>query len=164
MKFEIRQAETSDGKNLASLSIQVWLDTYAQEGVKSSYTDYIFEYFTQKEFENRIENKRYEIFVAVQGKYLLGYIMLDFASFHKTENNGFEIERLYVSRHVKGQGIGKKLLAKMADKCGKTSWLTANVINIDAIEFYKHLGFEDIDEILFILDGEKLENRVLAWK
>ena len=164
MTFTIRDAEISDCQNLASLSIQVWLDTYALEGVKSSFSSYIWDSFTQQEFEEKLNSTRYKMFVAEQGEYLLGYIMLDFNSFHKDESNGFEIARLYVSRHFKGQGIGKSLLNEMAVKCGKKSWLAAYIGNAEAINFYKYLGFNDIDEAIFILDDERVENRILAWK
>lgn len=164
MAFMIRDAELADCQNLASLSIQVWLDTYALEGVRSSFSSYIWDCFTQAAFENKLNDTRYKIFVASRDEYLLGYIMLDFESFHKDQSNGFEIARLYVSRHFKGQGIGKTLLNEMIGKCGKKSWLAAYIGNVDAINFYKYLGFEDIDEAIFILDDERVENRILAWK
>ena len=141
---------------------QVWLDTYAIEGVKDSFSDYLFGSFLPEHFENKLRNNRYAMIVAIRDDYLLGYIMLDFKSFHKTPDNGFEISRLYVSQHFKGQGIGKQLLNEMDNAYGKKCWLAAYSGNIAAISFYKHLGFKDIDNAIFILNDEKVENRILA--
>ena len=36
----VREATKDDCAKLALLSIRVWLDTYAQEGIKTEYADY----------------------------------------------------------------------------------------------------------------------------
>ncbi len=162
--IEYRLAKLDDCGNLAALSMQVWLDTYAIKGVRISFSDYLYKCFTPQDFAKKIDDARYTIIIATQEEYLLGYIMLDAKSFHKAPENGFEISRLYVSRHFQGQSIGKNLLAQMRDICGTCCWLAAFDGNHDAIEFYQHLGFKQIDIAIFNLNDEAVKNRILAIK
>ena len=51
----------------------------------------------------------------------------------------------------------------MGEQYAQKYWLTTWVNNEKAIGFYKYIGFSDIGIIFFDLDGEKHENRVLAY-
>lgn len=44
----IRTANVSDSANIAALSIQVWLDTYATEGIRQNISKYVLEKFTEE--------------------------------------------------------------------------------------------------------------------
>lgn len=157
-----RKANHADVKNLVTLTIQVWLETYAIEGVRTSFSEYLLDNFNVKNYQSLLDAKHITTIIAAQNGYLLGYIMLDANSHHKTADNGFEISRLYVSSHFKGRGIGKQLLNEMKKQCGSTCWLAAYIGNKPAINFYLHQGFKDIDEAIFILDDERVENRILS--
>lgn len=55
--------------------------------------------------------------------------------------DGHRIEMLFISPHVRGQGIGKQLLAFA------TGTLSANEVDVNeqndqAVAFYQHMGFE----------------------
>lgn len=43
----IRVARKQDAINLAVLSMQVWLETYAQEGIRSEYSHHVLNTFTE---------------------------------------------------------------------------------------------------------------------
>ncbi len=43
----IREAVEEDCINLAVLSLQVWLDTYAIEGIRIEYSKYVISNFTE---------------------------------------------------------------------------------------------------------------------
>ena len=106
----IRLAKKNDCKNLAALSIQVWLHTYATEGVRNEISNYVLTTFTEKYYLDLLEKPSYKIFAYVERTNLLGFIVVNLDSFFKSEANGFEICTFYVQEHFQNQGIGKSLL------------------------------------------------------
>lgn len=74
---------------------------------------------------------------------------------------GIYIEDLYIHPHMRGKGIGKNLLAYIAylateRGCGRVEWRVLDW-NRPAIEFYRSLGAEAMDEWTgFRLTGEAL--------
>ena len=57
----VREATKDDCAKLAVLSIRVWLDTYAQEGIKTEYADYVLSTFTADYFLEILNNTQGEI-------------------------------------------------------------------------------------------------------
>lgn len=159
----IRVAKKSDCQNLAALSIQVWLHTYAIEGIRKEISDYVLNTFTEQYFVDRLKRSNYKVYVCVENNNLLGCIAVNLKSFYKKEANGFEICTLYVQEHFQGQGIGKGLLNEIKNNHGNLFWLSTWVHNTDAIRFYLKYGFKDIGSIDFELGDELHENRVLSY-
>ena len=159
----IAKANEQDCLNLATLSMLVWLNTYATDGIRQEISSYAFENFTQEKFVKSVNDKNTPIFKVQVDECVVGFIKLNLSARYSGEANGYEIETLYVVPQFKGQGIGKKLLEYVKENFGKNFWLHTWVNNQNAIEFYQYLGFKDIGEMFFELDGEKHENRVLAF-
>jgi GNAT superfamily N-acetyltransferase len=64
--------------------------------------------------------------------------------------HGIYLEDLYVRQNMRGSGLGKALLAELAAECrrrgyGRLEWWVLNW-NSPAIEFYRSLGGEPMDE------------------
>ena len=59
----IREAIQSDCKNLTALSLLVWLETYAVEGIKTEYSDFALSTFTEKYFSDLLSNANYRILI-----------------------------------------------------------------------------------------------------
>jgi GNAT superfamily N-acetyltransferase len=74
---------------------------------------------------------------------------------------GLYLEDLYVRQHLRGAGIGKKLLATVAQQAvalgfGRLDWAVLDW-NAPSIEFYRRLGARPMDEwTTFRLTGESL--------
>ncbi|MGZ5445213.1 MAG: N-acetyltransferase family protein [Thermoanaerobaculia bacterium] len=81
---------------------------------------------------------------------------------------GIYLEDLYVRPELRGQGIGKALLARLASlaverKCGRLEWAVLNW-NEPAIRFYRSLGALPQDEwTVYRVTGEELA-RLAAHK
>ncbi len=79
---------------------------------------------------------------------------------------GIYLEDLFVEPHHRGKGVGKALLAYVANlaverKCGRFEWAVLDW-NTPSIEFYKSLGAVPLDDwTLFRLTGDAL-NRVAS--
>jgi GNAT superfamily N-acetyltransferase len=76
---------------------------------------------------------------------------------------GLYLEDLYVSPKLRGHGIGKKLLCRLAEiaaerGCGRFEWSVLDW-NEPAIRFYENLGAETIEGwSVFRVTGDALEN------
>ena len=76
---------------------------------------------------------------------------------------GLYLEDLFVKPELRGHGIGRKLLARLAAiaeerGCGRFEWWVLNW-NEPAIEFYKRLGAKAMDEwTVFRMTGDTLND------
>ncbi len=161
----IREANKTDSINLAALSIQVWLHTYALEGVRKEISSFVMKTFTEGYFNKLLRDPRYSLLIFTKKNNLVGYILANLESFWQDKSNGYEIDTLYVQEHFQGFGIGRQLLSELSARYGGTFWLSTWVHNDKAIDFYKHLGFVDIGHTYFELGkNEQHENRILSFR
>jgi ribosomal protein S18 acetylase RimI-like enzyme len=163
MSWLIRPALASDARQLAALATQVWLDTYALDGIEPALADYVLSEFTPQQFVGMAADPTRRLFVAVEGKALLGYIHLLLDSPCPAGMGGrLEVGTLYVSRHWHGRGIGRGLLdaakAAAATLGESALWLKAWHRNEAALAFYDALGWQRIGETDFVLDGQAHKN------
>lgn len=158
----IRKAIKSDCLDLAALSLQVWLQTYATEGMRAQISHYALSTFTESHFQELLNNSLCELWVYIINEHLVGFISVDLKSTFNGEAYGYEVTTLYVSEHFQGQGIGKKLLSEIETQLGAPYWLSTWVNNHQAINFYRNLGFEIVGELNFNLDGELHRNYVFS--
>ncbi|MCK5312287.1 MAG: GNAT family N-acetyltransferase [Desulfobacteraceae bacterium] len=159
----IQEMGKYDFQNLTALAIQVWLHTYATEGIRDKISKFVFNKFTPEYFECIYKAKNQDLLIAVENRHLVGFITIDLGSRCGIDDfQGYEVVTLYVQEHFQEKGIGTKLLNAMMDKHGSKQWLSTWVHNYKAILFYENFGFKNIGTILFNLEGEKHENLVLA--
>ena len=159
----IRAASRQDCLNLAALSIQVWLDTYAREGVRAVIADYVMSNFTRQQFEQLLQHPGYRTLVCVDDDHLLGYVVVNLESTFERSAHGFEIDTLYVQPQQQGRGVGRQLLAEVVRLYGERFWLSTWIHNEAAIGFYNRLGFAEIGRLDFHLGDERHENLVLGY-
>ncbi len=157
----IREMDKTDIKNLVALSIQVWLHTYATDGIRIEISNYVLDTFTQNNFKLALDSAEEKIFVAVVDDNLLGYIRIDLAA-HCKESTGYELVTFYVQEHFQNKGVGKALLNFVWQIYGSNCWLSTWINNSPAILFYEHLGFKKEGYTYFDLDGEKHKNHILV--
>ncbi len=157
----IREIEKKDVKNLVALSIQVWLHTYANEGIRSEISNFVLDTFTQDNFESTLDSTNEKIFIAVVDEHLVGYIRINLQA-QSSATTGYEIVTLYIQEHFQNKGMGKALLEFVWEVYGSNCWLTTWIHNTPAILFYEHLDFKKVGYTDFDLDGEKHRNHILA--
>jgi ribosomal protein S18 acetylase RimI-like enzyme len=157
----IREAIESDCINLAALSLEVWLQTYCVDGIRTENSKYALSTFTEEHFRKLIIDPKYKLLVFIEGIYLRGYALINLESRFESEENGFEIEKLYVQGFFRGQGIGQNLLSEIINRYGNRFWLYTWVRN-KSIEFYKKFGFKDIGQ--YETPGPSQNKRVLSCK
>ncbi|WP_240651576.1 MULTISPECIES: GNAT family N-acetyltransferase [unclassified Variovorax] len=166
--FQIRPAIAADAPALAALSIQVWLATYATEGVSDLLARYVLEQFTPAAFTAWMEDADTALVVAEAGSHLVGYARLGFnAPQPLSPDIGTELCTLYVQEPFTRSGVGSALLDKACATIGERTgsdamWLTVNTQNRRACAFYEKHGFARKGTTWFVLGEGCHENLVLA--
>jgi ribosomal protein S18 acetylase RimI-like enzyme len=163
----IRPGTPADIECLAALAIQVWLHTYATDGIRSTIARYVLAEYTPEHFAHILTNPSLLLLVAEVNHHLVGYALIAFDAACPTEPEGdVELVTLYVQEHFAGQGIGTALLATsreyVRERTGSDAlWLTVNARNERAIAFYCSRSFVQAGSTNFEFGGEQHLNHVM---
>jgi len=163
-----RPANAADAPALAALSIQVWLATYATEGVNDLLARYVLDQFTPAAFIAWTNDADTALIVAEADAHLVGYARLRFGARQAlVPSASTELCTLYVQEPFTRSGVGSALLDKaratVRDRTGNDAlWLTVNVQNQRACRFYEKHGFARKGTTWFALGEGRHENHVLG--
>lgn len=165
----IRPGLLSDAENICALTIQVWLHTYATEGISSTISRYVLSEFTVEHFETLLSDTSTNVFVAEIDQMLVGYAVVSFdRTCPEPTQSKAELATLYVQAPFLSKGVGTSLLmqteAWTKERGAGPLWLTVNAKNQRAIGFYQQRGYTKIGVSFFKLGLEKHENLVLIGK
>ncbi len=164
MTLEIQPITLADLETLSTVATRAYFDHY-----KHLWYDqgawYAHKCFNVKQLEDEISDKKNLFFMVIFDEKPVGFLKL------RPENqlteqtgNGFEVERIYLTKEVTGKGVGRKLMAfaiEMAHQQHKDYvWLKAMDSSQNAIRFYESLGFEICGTSR--LDFEKMKTEFLG--
>ena len=164
----MRRARPEDALCLSVLAMQVFLDTYATDGIRPEIARAALSLYSQEAFTKAIASDDRSIELAEVRGHLIGFAQLAFAASHELAPAGAQVEllRLYVQEPFTGAGVGTQLLnqaERIAAESGATVvWLTPWVHNHRALAFYARRGYCDHGLTHFKFEAESHENRVLA--
>ncbi|WP_199873456.1 GNAT family N-acetyltransferase [Ideonella sp. A 288] len=170
--WRLRAATSADARCLAVLAQQVFLDTYATQGVRPPIADEALSAFAPDTLAALIGRTGTELIVAERDGHLLGFAQVSLGVAQAMVPGGLpataqaELDRLYVQERFTGQHLGTRLLAeaerRAAARGARVLWLTPWVHNARALAFYRRRGYVDHGATVFRLGDESHENRVLA--
>jgi diamine N-acetyltransferase len=164
----LRRAAASDVLCLSVLGMQVFLDTYATDGIRAPIAREVLQTFSQPAFERSLQEPTAQLWVAEVGVHLIGYAHVTLVATHPLAPAGVQAEllRLYVQEPFTARRVGSALLAAAeasAAAAGATVlWLTPYVGNHRARAFYLRRGYADFGSTPFVFEGETHENRLYA--
>ena len=163
----IRAATVEDSANIAALSIQVWLDTYATDGICNNLSHYALNHFTEQKVAENIDSSQHQYLLYTRAEQLLGFTLIKKdAHCPELSIKGAELDKLYVQERFTGQGIGSELIQATLAYCNtnhiKTLWLKVYHDNPRALKFYQKHQFENAGITWFELGGEKHKNYTLT--
>ncbi len=164
----LRTAQPEDALCLSVLAMQVFLDTYATEGIRPQIAREVLSAYSQDRFNLAVQDPLTHITVAERNRHLVGFAQVTFGAMHERAPVGVQSEllRLYVQEPCTGAKLGTQLLARaeqVAAAGGATVlWLTPWVHNHRALAFYARRGYADHGLTTFTFEGESHENRVFA--
>ncbi|VAW71482.1 hypothetical protein MNBD_GAMMA12-3807 [hydrothermal vent metagenome] len=139
----IRVALKNDAQYIADIHTQSWRNTY-QSALTKQYLADIVPKERAEVWKDRLENPKSNQYVIVaerDGK------VVGFGCVYAGENKewGAYLDNLHVSKPYQSKGIGKLLMAEIAQWCSKEEsdkgiCLLVNQDNTKALEFYKKVG------------------------
>jgi GNAT superfamily N-acetyltransferase len=162
-----RPAASPDALCLSVLAAQVFLDTYAIEGVRPAIAREVRQYLSEEACAAFLADPRRRTLIAEIAGHLVGFAQLTHDQSHAflpPDTRAAELNRLYVQRPFLGKGIGKELLARSealsAREGAEILWLTAWTGNTHALRFYEARGYQDVGGSVYTFEGDTYETRV----
>ncbi|MDB5860332.1 MAG: family acetyltransferase [Ramlibacter sp.] len=161
-----RVAEPADAVCVAALATQVFLDTYAADGLRPDLAREAFSVYSPSAFDTRLRNGSNHFVLAQRTGHLVAFSECSRASAPPLPElrGGMELVRLYVQPRAQRHGLGGALLAR-AEKHAATAghpmlWLTAWTGNSNARAFYEAQGYQDVGTTTYAFEGKAYENRI----
>ena len=166
--LQIRLARADDALCLGALATQVFLDTYAVMGVRTSVAEYVRASFSTGVMQNLLANPEVMICVAEFNDHVVGFaqVGMDAAQPLVQALRPAELDRLYVQRPFLGQRVGAQLLREAeelaAQRGADALWCSTWLHNVRALRFYERQGYTNLGSSIFLLGHERHDNRVLS--
>jgi GNAT superfamily N-acetyltransferase len=164
----IRPATPEDALCLQVLGMQVFLDTYATEGIRPLLAREVLGAFSRESIEANLMRLDMRVHVAEREGHLAGFTQTILHAKHElvVSSAPARLDRIYVQRPFTGGNVGKELLQAaeaVAREAGATDlWLLCWHGNHRALRFYFKNGFTDRGAAYYRMEDEEHENRVLA--
>jgi len=168
MTYLIRDAIPQDALCIGVLGMQVFLDTYATEGIRTSIATEALQAFAPQTIARLISEPGIALVVAESGGHLVGFAQLKLRAGHPLipGPDVAELQRLYIQERFTGRGIGYPLLQAAEERArlgGATLvWATVWVGNERALGFYPRRGYELLGSPTYTFQGETHENRLFG--
>ena len=140
---------------------ETFYDTFFEDNAKEDMDKYLTENFNDIQLTNELNNLKSEFYFAIINGKVAGYLKINFGNTQTEikDENGLEIERIYVLKKFHGKKVGQKLyeiaLQAAIDKMLDYVWLGVWEKNVRAIKFYKKNGFAEFDRHIFVLGSDE---------
>ncbi len=165
---QLRCAAPEDAVTIAALAVQVFLDTYATEGVRPDLAVEAFSEYSTEAFASRLQEPNRRLVLAEQATGLVGFAEIQVSPLSAPAGAvvGAELIRLYVQPRLQRHGIGWRLLREAERVAAAATlgsvWLTAWEGNHRAHRFYASRGYRDVGATTYELQGNRYGNRVFV--
>jgi GNAT superfamily N-acetyltransferase len=167
-RISLRSATQADALRLSLLATQVFLDTYAYDGITDEISTKVAHDFSIGAFLKILATPETFITMAIHEGALVGFAQTTVGRAQALIPKGMpaELDRLYVQEPFTKNGVGSALLAshevQAAGKGAEVLWLTTWIENHRARKFYPMRDYQDYGATFFSLGSYKVENRVFA--
>lgn len=160
-KINIRKITAADIDALHSISVQTFYETFSAMNSEENMTKYLETNLSKNRLQDELNDDKAAFYFAEVDGNVVGYLKLNSGQ-SQTElidQNGLEIERIYVLKELLGKKIGQQLYEKAIDiargKNAEFVWLGVWEENERAISFYKKHGFAPFDKHVFNLGDDE---------
>jgi len=166
--MSFRFATLADADCISALAMQVYLNTYAIEGIRPLLVREIHAQFSIAAISELIASPATSFILVEREAHLIAFAQITQGEAHElvAADHAVELDRLYVQERFTGQGLGKALLnhveALAASSGASKLWLTAWVKNLRALGFYAALGYVEVGMTMYRFEDEAHENRLFV--
>jgi diamine N-acetyltransferase len=163
-----RAARPADALCLGVLSTQVFLDTYAPNGIRAAIANEVLQLHSVAAYEALLADPDVTILVAECAGHLIAFAQVRQGATDPQvpAAAASELRRLYVQEHFTGRGVGRDLLRQSekaaAARGAEMLWLTAWEGNARALSFYPRCGYDDLGGTVYSIDGVDYPNRLFG--
>lgn len=160
-KFAIKRVSLINIDQLQEISRQTFYETFSSGNTEANMRKYLEEEFSVEKLTAELSNGNSEFYFATLDARIIGYLKLNFgiAQTELKDDNGIEIERIYVLKEFIGRNMGKLLYEKVVQIAKKRNagyiWLGVWEENRRAIRFYEKNGFVEFDRHIFRLGDDE---------
>jgi len=161
-----RLATADDALCIGALGTQVWLDTYATDGIRPALAQEVLDHFSPTAVTATLAQPDVSVIIAERAGHLVGFAQIrDGVDNPRISRHlSAELERLYVQERFAGKGIGWQLLTRSEDLAREQGasalWLTVWIGNARALAFYPRQQYEDAGVSSYCFNNETYENRL----
>ena len=159
--IQIVSVTVNEVEKLQAISRTTFSQTFAEHNSPEDMEAYLNKSYAIDQLTREINNPNSEFYFAVDGETVVGYLKVNIgtAQTENKDNEGFEIERIYVDKAYLGKKIGQLLFNKAVDlaksKKSKYVWLGVWEENHRALAFYQKNGFVPFDKHIFKLGNDE---------
>ncbi|RYQ30571.1 GNAT family N-acetyltransferase [Bifidobacterium pseudolongum] len=157
----IEMAQSTDVNTIRDLSIATFAETFASLNTEEDMEQYNERHFSTDELQREIDNPDSTFVVAKVDGVPAGYMKVNVGDAQTEEmlGNRMEVQRLYILRQYKRNGLGARFMHTafdMARAQGKSViWLGVWEHNDAAIAFYERMGFVQFGSHDFVLGEDR---------
>lgn len=163
MEAMIKPIDNREIANVRSITWQSWMHAYARFIPERDLQAYFDEHYSAEALERIFDDACVCGFVAEVAGNAVGYAK---GCFNKTENR-FYINSIYVLPDHQGGGIGTMLLNACIERARSYNvsevWLGVMAKNVEALAWYKKIGFRFVREEPFIM-GQTTVSHLIGYK
>ena len=163
---ELREASAQDLPALSQLITWVWLQTYADQGVRPAFADHLHETYSPEALEAWLE-PAHRCWLAEDEGHLQGMVHVSLDSRCPVawqQGQDAEVCELYVVPPLARRGLGRALLAQARGQLpGRALWLSVWAPNERAIAFYERQQARRLGETWFELEQQRHLNWIYGW-
>lgn len=169
MDISIRVCTETDLELLQQIGYETYDETFRSMNTVETINKYLAEAFSEDKLLSEMMNEGSSFYFMYSKNELAGYLKLNDVPGQSDLNDpdSLEIERIYVRKEYKGQGLGKVLmdyaLQKTVELKKQYAWLGVWEKNAAALAFYKKAGFKEIGKHSFRM-GDELQSDYLLKK
>jgi diamine N-acetyltransferase len=166
-QIQIVEVVLADLSLLQEISKRTFYDSFAALNTAENMKFHLDNHFTREKLTAEILNRDSKFFFAIHGGTPVGYLKINQGSAQTVLPNdqAVEIERIYVDRVFKGNGIGKTFISKTEELAttsqAKYLWLGVWENNEPAIRFYEKNGFKKFSKHIFKLGDDEQTDLLL---
>lgn len=159
--FQIKKVSINDIVQLQEIGRKTFFETFSESNTEQDMTKYLEEGFSVEKLSEELSRENSEFYFAVIDNNVVGYLKINSgeSQTEMQDNEGLEIERIYVLKEYHGKKAGQ-FLYEHAIQIAETNkvnfvWLGVWEENHRAISFYKKNGFVEFDKHIFVLGTDE---------
>lgn len=166
MRYRLEQPTDRNAAALAALKADTFTEAFAGANDPAELARHLARAFAVDAVSAQLRDPRCCTTWVLDDGIPVGYLTVNYGTAQTVPglSDGLEVEQFYVLASHQGQGLGGQLLDLAAEKAREQGlayvWLGVWEHNVDAISLYRHLGYEEFDQHVFML-GDEAQRDVL---